>query len=237
MKVGILDAEYLTDSVIQKYGCYADAFIRLLSPLQQQMNQTVSFVRYRIFNMEFPQSVDECDLYIITGSQHSSYENIPWIKRLEQLVQQLHSSHKKLIGICFGHQIIAQSLGGSVEKNPKGWELGIATTFLTRTCSWMKPTREFFFILVSHQDHVTKLPANAINFCETKLCSLSGFYVDNHILTFQGHPEFSKDYVKLIIRLQSKNLTKEQRQLAKAYLRQSTDHQLVAQWMINFINT
>ncbi len=236
MKIGILDADHLSDSVIRKYGCYADTFIRLLSPLQSKLAQSVSFQRYAIFNLEFPESANECDVYIITGSQYSTYENIEWINKLEKFIQQLHIHKKKLIGICFGHQIIAQSLGGKVEKNTKGWELGITTTHLTHTCAWMKPERNFFFIIVSHQDHVTKLPDNAINFCETNLCPYSGFYIDNHILTFQGHPEFIKDYVKLIIKLQANNLSKEQRQIARASLQQSDDHLLIAHWIINFIN-
>jgi len=236
MKIGILDVGHLSNSIIQKYGCYADAFIRLLSPLQNKLTQTTSFQRYQILNMEFPDSIDECDLYIITGSKYSAYENTVWIKKLQALIQQLYLKKKKLIGICFGHQIIAQSLGGKVEKNTKGWGIGMAATHLTNTQEWMKPERDFFFILVSHQDHVTKLPDNAINFCETKLSPNSGFYIDNHILTFQGHPEFSKDYVELIIKLQSSNITEEQRQIAKISLRQSDDHQLIAQWIFNFIN-
>ncbi len=237
MKIGILDADHLSDSVICKYGCYADAFIRLLSPLQNNLAQTVSFQRYSIFNMDFPKSINECDIYIITGSQYSTYENIAWIKKLEIFIRQLHAHNKKLLGICFGHQIIAQSLGGKVEKNEKGWEIGITTTHLTDTREWMKPVRDFFFIIVSHQDHVTKLPDNAVNFCKTNLCPNSGFYIGKHILTFQGHPEFTKDYVKLIIKLQSGNLTKEQRQIARMSLQQSDDHQLIAQWIINFINS
>ncbi len=236
MKIGILDADHLSDSVIRKYGCYADTFIRLLSPLKNKLAPTVSFQRYSVFNMEFPQSIDECDIYVITGSQYSTYEDIEWIKKLEQFIRKLHTYKKKLIGICFGHQIIAQSLGGKVEKNSKGWELGITSTHLTQTQKWMKPERDFFFIIVSHQDHVTKLPDTAINFCETNICPNSGFYVDKHILTFQGHPEFTKDYVKLIIKLQSNNLTKEQRQIARTSLQQSDDKQLIAHWIINFIN-
>lgn len=235
MKVGILDADHLSDSIIRKYGCYADAFIRLLSPLQNSLVATVSFRRYSIFNMDFPKSIDECDVYIISGSQYSSYEDINWIKRLENFIRQLHSHKKKLLGICFGHQIIAQSLGGKVEKNAKGWELGITTTHLTNTQQWMQPERDFFFIIVSHQDHVTKLPDTAINFCETNICPNSGFYIGNHILTLQGHPEFTKNYVKLIIKLQSNRLTTEQRQIAKTSLQQSDDQQLIAQWIVNFI--
>ena len=237
MKIGILDAEQLKPGIIRKYGSYTDRFIHLLSPLQCKLFDSLSFNRYDVFNCKYPTSIDECDAYIITGSQYSAYDDLAWIKQLEEYIQQLHHRKKKLIGICFGHQLIAQSLGGRVEKNTKGWEIGITATHITETFDWMQPARDFFFSLVSHQDQVTLLPKHAINFAETNLCPYSGFYIEDHILTFQGHPEFSKDYVKLIIKLEASNLSKEQRQCAIASLQQSDDHELITKWVFNFINT
>jgi len=237
MKIGILDADKLSPSIINKYGCYADLFINLLSPLQDKFPQPLSFKRYNVFESDYPQSIHDCDAYIITGSQYSSYEKLSWIKELEDYIRILYQDKIKLIGICFGHQMIAQSLGGKVEKNTKGWELGITATHINKSFDWMQPSREFFFSLVSHQDHVTQLPEHAINFAETNLSPYSGFCIDSHILTFQGHPEFSKDYVKLIIKLEGDNLSKEQRQCAISSLQQSDDHELIASWIFNFINT
>ena len=237
MKIGILDADHLSTSIVRKYGCYADKFIELLSLPQTILSESLSFNRYTVFDCEYPQSVDECDAYIITGSQYSTYDEFEWIKQLEEYIRLLHQHKKKLIGICFGHQLIAQSLGGKVEKNSKGWELGITATHITETFTWMQPCREFFFSQVSHQDQVTHLPDGAINFCTTNLCQHSGFYIEDHILTFQGHPEFSKDYLKLIIKLLSKNLSKEQRQCANTSLQQSDDHELITNWIFNFIKS
>lgn len=235
MKIGILDADRLSPAIIRKYGCYSDSFIRLLSPAKSKLSEPLSFNRYNVFDYEYPQTINECDAYIITGSQHSAYDNIEWMNKLEDYIRQLNNQKKKLVGICFGHQIIAQSLGGKVEKNTKGWEIGITATHISETFDWMKPNREFFFSLVSHQDQVTRIPAQAINFAETNLCPYSGFYIENHILTFQGHPEFSKEYVRLIIKLESKNISLKQRQCAIASLQQSDDHELIMNWIINFI--
>jgi len=236
MKIGILDADKLSPSIIKKYGCYADLFINLLSPLHNKFSQPLSFKRYNVFDSDYPQSIHDCDAYIITGSQYSSYEEISWIKELEDYIRLLSREKIKLIGICFGHQMIAQSLGGKVEKNTKGWELGITATHINEMFDWMQPSREFFFSLVSHQDHVTQLPEHAINFAETNLSPYSGFCIDRHILTFQGHPEFSNEYVKLIIKLQEKDLSNQQRQSAKASLHQRDDHELIMNWIFNFIN-
>lgn len=237
MKIAILDADKLTPSIIKRYGCYADKFIRLLSPAKDKFTSPAHFQRYNIIENQYPESIDKYDAYIITGSQHSCYENLKWIKDLENYIRLLHQNKKKLIGICFGHQIIAQSLGGLVEKNSKGWELGITATHITQPLEWMQPPRDFFFSLVSHQDHVTRLPEQAINFAETNLCCYSGFCIENHILTFQGHPEFSNNYVKLIIKLESKHLSQEQRVSARASLQQKDDHDLIMHWLVNFINS
>ncbi len=237
MKIGILDADPLSPAIIRRYGCYTDKFIELLSPLQQSYKNSVSFNSYNVFDMQYPETIDECDCYIITGSQYSTYDDIEWIQQLQHFIVRLHDHRKKLIGICFGHQLIAQALGGRVEKNPKGWEIGITATHITEAFSWMQPQRDFIFSLVSHQDHVTRLPENAVNFAETNLSPYSGFCVDQHILTFQGHPEFSKNYVRLIIKLESKNLAKEQRKSARASLLQSDDHELQRDWIINFIQS
>jgi len=237
MKIGILDADHLSPAVINKYGCYADKFVELLSPIQSDHNIKLTFKRYNVLDFEYPQSIEECDCYIITGSQYSVYEVLDWIKKLQEFTLEIIEKKQKLIGICFGHQIIAQCLGGKVEKNTKGWELGITATHITESREWMQPQRDFFFTLVTHQDHVTKLPDGAINFAETNLSPFSGFTIDNHVLTLQGHPEFSKEYVKLIIRLQSKNLSSEQIKSAKASLLQNDDHVLVREWLFHFINS
>ena len=235
MKIGLLDADHLRPSIIRRYGCYADKFIQFLSPLNNNLKIPITFTRYNVLEFEYPQSLEENDCYFITGSQYSTYEDLTWIKKLEDFIQQCHNNETKLVGICFGHQLIAQSLGGKVEKNTKGWELGVTATHITRGLEWMQPSREFFFSLVSHQDQVSQLPEHAINFAETNLCPYSGFTIDKHILTLQGHPEFSKNYVKLIIKLQSKNLSSEQHKSALSSLNQSIDSELILAWIFNFL--
>ncbi len=236
MKIGIFDADHLAPSIVRRYGCYADKFIHFFAPLQASLEQTISFTRYDIVAMQYPKSLHDNDFYIITGSQHSSYENLSWINELEKTIQKLHQYKIKTLGICFGHQLIAQCLGGKVEKSSTGWELGIAATHITQHLEWMQPARDFIFTLVSHQDEVTRLPENAVNFAKTNQCIYSGYTIDQHILTLQSHPEFSNEYVRLIIRLQSKNLSPEQHKKAIASLKQSSDTALVLSWVSNFIN-
>jgi len=235
LKIGILDSDHLSPAVIKRYGCYSDQFIKFLSPLQQQHQLEMTFNHYNVFEKKYPSAIHDNDVYLFTGSQYSSYDNLDWIHKLQEYVQELHTNKIKIIGICFGHQIIAQSLGGKVAKNKRGWEIGVTATHVVNRMDWMKPVREFFFNLVSHQDEVIQLPEDAINFVSTNLCEYSGFTIGNHILTFQGHPEFNKQYLKLIIRLQSNHLSTEQRKNARQSLKQSLDTELMRRWIANFI--
>lgn len=234
MKIAILDADHLSPSIIRRYGNYADKIIHLLSPMKSQLQNNITFSRYDATKRQLPKSLSEYNLYIITGSQYSTYENKQWIRDLEKLIIKIHNKKIKLIGICFGHQLIAQSLGGKVEKNPKGWELGITATHILNTYPWMEPSREFLFTLVSHQDQIIQLPEDAIHFAETNLCKYSGYTIGNHILGMQCHPEFSKKYVRLIIQLQSKQLSSQDKKSAISSLNQATDQDVISRWLIHF---
>src|SRR3954454_21391655 len=61
---------------------------------------------------------------VITGSVSSVTERAPWMLRAEQYIRTLVEVGTPLFGICFGHQLTAQALGGDVQKNPRGREMG-----------------------------------------------------------------------------------------------------------------
>src|SRR5690606_23965151 len=82
---------------------------------------------YDVVNDHFPESADECDAYICTGSRYSVYDDMPWIKELKHLVQELYQLQIPYIGVCFGHQMLAEALGGKVEKAAAGWCVGVHT--------------------------------------------------------------------------------------------------------------
>ena len=83
-----------------------------------------SYVTYHVAEGERPASIDECDAWLITGSPCSVYEDLPWIAVLEDFIRNAYASHRPQVGVCFGHQIVAQALGGHVAKAETGWVLG-----------------------------------------------------------------------------------------------------------------
>ena len=106
MKIGLLECDHVLEKFQHIDGDYQDMFTELLPQIEWQF--------YDVCNGHFPKSVDECEAYICSGSKHSVYENIAWINRLKEFVFQLYKKQKLFVGVCFGHQILAEALGGKV---------------------------------------------------------------------------------------------------------------------------
>ena len=156
MKIGILVAGHVADELVQKTGEFDFMFQRLLA------GNGYEFEAWFVVDGQFPDSPDEADGWLITGSKHGAYEDLPWIPRLETFIRDIRAADRPLVGICFGHQIIAQALGGTVKKSDKGWAVGHQTYSHGDTT---------FGANAWHQDQVVALPEGADviagnDFCE-----------------------------------------------------------------------
>ena len=139
-----------------------------------------------------------------------------------------------MIGICFGHQMIAHTLGGETTKNPGGWGIGVSTTEIVNQPHWMQPPLANVALLVSHQDQVMALPDNAQLIAANPFCPNASFAIANHVLTFQGHPEFTKSYSKQLMNLRRERIGNENVERGIASLIDETDHITVTRWILNF---
>ena len=236
MRIGILETDTLQPDIEEKYGSYAEMFQSLFLSVNDQLEFTV----YPVIESIYPENMDECDAYLITGSKSSAYDKEPWIKQLQNYIVALHKHRRKLIGICFGHQIIAQALGGLTEKSKKGWAVGNSISNVEQTKPWMGDVmtnaKKQFSLLVSHQDQVTSLPAQAELIATTIFCPNASFQIANHILTFQGHPEFSADYLIYLMNKRRDIIGEEKYKKAMDSLQNDQDALLVALWIVNFIH-
>ena len=190
MNIGILAAGITPDELLNQYGTYADMFVQLLGP----DNPEFEFSVYEACNGILPDSVHACDGWIVTGSKFSVYEDIDWIHNLRNFVADAANSGLPMVGICFGHQLIAEALGGRVHKNPGGWGLGVHEYHPTDAFANQLglPQGQTMKVNAVHQDQVVKLPEGADVIACSDFCPVAGLsYFGGRVVTLQPHPEFS----------------------------------------------
>ena len=137
MKIGILQADAVLDQFQPEFGDYPAMFQTMLEKAAESvLEMNIEVVHFDIEHGTYPDTVDECDGYIITGSKKSVYEDEPWIHRLRDYVGELHNAKAKLVGICFGHQMIALALGGSTEAADVGWGVGVHKSTIVQTSNY-----------------------------------------------------------------------------------------------------
>lgn len=232
LKLGILDCDVLHESLRPQYASYA----HMMQTLFMQVAPSINFSVYPVIDGVYPDDIDECDGYIITGSKSSAYDNDEWIGELRNYVRTLASQHKKMVGICFGHQILAHVLGGITQKSENGWGVGVKSSTVLATPEWMQPTMASFSLLVSHQDQVVQLPSNAMVIASSDYCPNAAFQLGDNVLGFQGHPEFNRGYSRKLMDMRKDIIPEEVIENAQATLFDDTDHLVIAQWIVNFFN-
>lgn len=153
--------------------------------------------RYEIYSVKddvFPEA-GSADGYIITGSPASVHDSLPWISKLEILIRTLNDQQIPLIGLCFGHQVIATALGGRVARNPGGWRFGIADSHYENLEPWMNPLTHHMRLHACHSEQVTHLPPGARRLGGDAFCPIASFGCGGHIFTIQYHPEFTHNFM------------------------------------------
>ena len=233
MHIGILKTDAVRPEWVPEFGEYPDMFKRLLL----NADTSVSFVVWDVEESVHPTDSDiaAVDGFIITGSKSSVYDDKQWIRDLEVLIQKLHARRKKMVGICFGHQIIAKALGGLVLKSDKGWGIGIHTYELDKV-PFEKAQSGQLKLVVSHQDQVHELPPGARNVVSNAHCEYAGFLIGGHIFTLQGHPEFINEYSDAIMSFRHDRIGPGRVAEGRASLQQHKhEGARVAGWMLSFL--
>ena len=234
MKIGILEAGLINEKLEGKYSPYPVMFADLLN----RAGGDLTYQSYSVIRGEMPLSINECDGWLITGSRHGVYENLGWMLALQDFIRELYQAKVPLIGICFGHQIVAQALGGEVVKSDKGWGVGVATYQVDRVPAWMKPPLDEVRIYAFHQDQVTALPPSAEVYLSSDFCPYAGMSYGDSVITMQAHPEFEEEYELALLNMYSGNiLPVAVAEKALGSIRQSGEKantQILAEWMAEF---
>jgi GMP synthase-like glutamine amidotransferase len=228
MRIGLLMVGHVDPKSVHIAGDYPELFGAILNPLG------IELARYDLDLGQFPLSANECDGWICSPSRMSTYDPVDWLTDAEELLRQIVTTEVPYVGICFGHQLLAQALGGLVEKSPYGWGVGVKDYEVVKTRPWMTPTTANVALIGSHQDQVVRLPDTAELLFRADYCPFGGFAVGERAWTIQVHPEFVPDLADHLLAGRIELIGAERVQTARETLTRPLDRHLVAGWIQRF---
>ena len=225
MKLAILETGRPPAALTTRFGDYPAMFATMLGP-------EFELEVFDVQSGELP-TESEHAAYLITGSPAGVYDDLPWIAPLLHFIRTVTDT--KLVGICFGHQALAEALGGKVEKSNKGWGIGLQRYAIDRRQPWMDG-ESAISVPASHQDQVVIQPPNTQVVASSDFTPFAGFaWTDRPAISFQFHPEFEPDYAKALIAQRHDRLPSPD--AATASLDAPTDRTRVAEWIRRFLKT
>jgi GMP synthase-like glutamine amidotransferase len=231
MKLGVLKTGRPPRACIERFGTYPDMFRALLGA------DAYDWAVFDVEAGELPASPAACDGYIITGGAAGAYEPLAWIAPFEDFLRAARG-RAALVGICLGHQLMAQAFGGKVIKSPKGWGVGETEYRVERRLAWMGddvPTT--IRLPASHQDQVVEKPPGAQVWAASDFTPLAGLvWPGERAVSLQPHPEFEPAYaIALIETRRDGPLTSQQATAAVESYRAADDRARVGAWIKAFL--
>jgi len=239
LKIGLLLCDDVDPDAQMKFGDYGNMFQTGLDPDYS----SIDLVPIRCFDGEpMPERPGHFAGYVISGSKHGVYDNLPWIRNLLQFIRDCWNSKTRVIGVCFGHQAIAHALGGRTEKSISGWGFGIqATTVLSRK-AWMTDYEALdgdnYNLVVIHQDQIVRIPPMFETIAASSFCQNSMIVADTLMLGIQGHPEFSTEYCRFRAdyRYEKRLIDSAVHETAMQSLDEHSPHsRVILEWMRQFL--
>jgi len=227
MRAGLLVCDHVKDEYQKEFGDYPDMFAALLPELEWTL--------YDVVNGIFPKDLDECDVYMATGSKHSVYEPLAWIKELKELVRSIYRSQKYFIGFCFGHQLIGESLGGRVAKSPNGWCVGVHSFDIWHQKSWMSPAIKNLSLLMMCQDQIIDLPTDSKILGGNDMCPVGLIQVGDRVLGIQAHPEFTKAYDLMLMETRMNRMGDDVAAKGIESLSVDIHPEVIRSWILRFL--
>ncbi|KAK7538189.1 class I glutamine amidotransferase-like protein [Phyllosticta citribraziliensis] len=206
-RIAVLEADTPLPDVVEQFGRYGDIFERLLKTAADAMGQPdvisardLQVSKWDVVDNEdsYP-DLDDVDAVLISGSKHNSFDDKPWILKLVDFTERVLAQDRvRLIGVCFGHQIIGRAMGVKVGRSDKGWELAVLPFALTDKGKEIFQ-KETVNIHQMHRDIVFEYPPGVEPLGQSPVCSTQAMYAKGRLITVQGHPEFNDRIMEVIL--------------------------------------
>jgi GMP synthase-like glutamine amidotransferase len=233
MRIGLLECDDVVGRFPGVPGGYREMFADLLSPHLENLQ----FAYYRAFEGSLPQAPTDCDAWLCSGSQYSTYDAREWIGGLAGFIRGIAQSGRPFVGICFGHQMLAHAMGGEVAKARQGWGAGVLPVEMLRQEPWMEPPRREIRIQHMHQDQVQKLPPDSVLLGRSPHCEVGMFRVGERMLGIEGHPEFTTAFGEALIRSRREKIGAPRAQEALESLARPADGPVLGRWIARYLRS
>ena len=220
MLIGILQCGHFPEAAGYPVRTYSDLYTEMLA------GRGLEFRTWSVVDLEFPDSVHDAEGWLISGSRHGAYEDLPFIPPLEDFIRKAYAAEVPLVGICFGHQIIAKALGGKVEKYAGGWGVGRTDYKFDGTTLALNAW---------HQDQVVEKPADAEVIATSDFCRYAGFRYKGPAFSVQPHPEFDRTALDLLLTVRAPGVVAPDRiEAATAAMEDPVDNAVMAEQIVTF---
>ena len=236
MRIGILQTGHVSEPLRGRHGDYPAMFERML----QACDPGVQCPHWAVVDGELPDTPDLCDAWLITGSRHGVYDDLAWIAPLKDFLRAARDAERALVGVCFGHQVLAEAFGGRAEKSEKGWGVGVHRYEVVARPPWMAEAPRELAWHAMHQDQVTAIPADATLLARSTFCPYAmlayGDPARPDAISVQGHPEFSTAYARdLVLRKRGESIPEPVSRAALESLGTPVHTEAFARWTLAYL--